>query len=560
VLLCLAWLNFAPNQFGGLSSYVIVAGASMEPTLQRGDLVLVRDESDYQVGDVVTYKHPQVGPVIHRIIETEGNRFILQGDNNNWIDSYTPTEEEVIGKQWLHIPEAGDIMSKLRSPIAMALLALILGIGLFSKFGKGESSDQHPQGNGSRKSSQPLSSSNIELDSYIFVASAIFISALILGIVAFRQPLKMTVSDEIPYDLNGTFSYSAKAPSGIYDSDSAVTGDPIYLGLSKEMSVQFSFELTGNEISDANGTILMNAVLSDPHGWSRTIILAPGTTFSGYKTDVMGNMDLSSLLEMISTLEEQTGFARSEYSLTILPTVVSEARINGGIQLDEFSPQLTFRLDRQQLYLKSSETGVPDNAQLTSSEMKFYTFEREVPNEISILGIDFVLELARWISSIGLMISLVAFAAISYSFARTARRGEAAIINLRYGGMIVDIRKGMRLDDQSIVEVGKFDDLVRFAERGGVMILHEYRWRRHVYYVQDGATLYRYKPTTTTRQIAQQRINPGTNGKGKHSPGGDSHRPPDAVSKESIDTQNWGRRIQARVKDLVTRISGGPEE
>ena len=39
-ILALAWLSFAPTSFGGSASYVIVAGASMEPALAKGDLVI----------------------------------------------------------------------------------------------------------------------------------------------------------------------------------------------------------------------------------------------------------------------------------------------------------------------------------------------------------------------------------------------------------------------------------------------------------------------------------------------------------------------------------------
>src|ERR1051325_5089533 len=98
VLLGAVWVAFAPIQFGGQAAYVIVNGISMEPGMHRGDLAILRQASDYQVGDVVTYRHPQIGPVIHRIIARDGDHLVFKGDNNSWIDGYRPTQEECIGK------------------------------------------------------------------------------------------------------------------------------------------------------------------------------------------------------------------------------------------------------------------------------------------------------------------------------------------------------------------------------------------------------------------------------------------------------------------------------
>jgi len=97
-LTAVAWVAFAPTQFGGGATYVLVSGNSMEPSFHRNDLVILRQASDYQVGDIATYHHPDIGPVIHRIIAVEGDRFILKGDNNSWNDSYQPTRDDFIGK------------------------------------------------------------------------------------------------------------------------------------------------------------------------------------------------------------------------------------------------------------------------------------------------------------------------------------------------------------------------------------------------------------------------------------------------------------------------------
>ena len=81
-----AWLVIAPIQMGGRMIFVIVTGSSMVPSMHNGDLAVLRQNDEFQIGDVVLYHHPKLGPVIHRIIAREGSQFVLQGDNNGWKD------------------------------------------------------------------------------------------------------------------------------------------------------------------------------------------------------------------------------------------------------------------------------------------------------------------------------------------------------------------------------------------------------------------------------------------------------------------------------------------
>lgn len=127
VLLVAAWVALVPPQLGGRSTFVIVNGNSMEPVLQRGDLVIIRAAASYQIGEIVTYRHPQIGPVIHRIIKRDGDFFIFKGDHNGWIDSYAPTQAELIGRLWLYVPGAGKMLGWLRKPLGMALLVGMIG-------------------------------------------------------------------------------------------------------------------------------------------------------------------------------------------------------------------------------------------------------------------------------------------------------------------------------------------------------------------------------------------------------------------------------------------------
>ena len=122
------WILFAPPQLGGQASMVIVDGNSMQPSYHQGDLIIIRSADYYQIGDIVAYKHLQMGKyVIHRIIAEELNRFVLQGDNNTWTDGFKPSQAEIIGKHWIRIPKIGILITWLRKPIYFAFFASLLG-------------------------------------------------------------------------------------------------------------------------------------------------------------------------------------------------------------------------------------------------------------------------------------------------------------------------------------------------------------------------------------------------------------------------------------------------
>jgi signal peptidase I len=124
-----AWAMFAPPQLGGKVSYVVTDGASMLPHFRAGDLVILRKESSYHVGEVAAYHNTQLGVVVmHRIIARDGNRFVFKGDNNNFADNDHPTAAQIVGAEWIHLPRLGDIVTHLRIPIVTAVLLAVVWI------------------------------------------------------------------------------------------------------------------------------------------------------------------------------------------------------------------------------------------------------------------------------------------------------------------------------------------------------------------------------------------------------------------------------------------------
>ncbi len=136
LLVAAGWLLFAPAQLGGATRYAVVEGASMEPGLSRGDLVLVRGRDEPEIGDAVLYRDPALGVrVLHRVIGEEGGRLVLQGDANDFVDDAHPLPSDVIGSYWFSVPHAGSALLWLQQPLRAALL--VFGLAVIALTGGG---------------------------------------------------------------------------------------------------------------------------------------------------------------------------------------------------------------------------------------------------------------------------------------------------------------------------------------------------------------------------------------------------------------------------------------
>lgn len=132
-LLAAGWLFLAPSQLGGWTRYAIVEGSSMEPMLSGGDLAVVRSTSDAGVGDVVLYRDPDLGvDVLHRVTGLEGNRLVLKGDSNDFLDDARPTAADVEGSLWFSVRHAGSALVWLRMPLHVSLLVFALALLAFT--------------------------------------------------------------------------------------------------------------------------------------------------------------------------------------------------------------------------------------------------------------------------------------------------------------------------------------------------------------------------------------------------------------------------------------------
>lgn len=132
VLVLIAWAIW-PSPLGGDTSIVIVSGESMEPTYKSGDLVIARDVP-VQKGDVIVYAPNSLGgaQIVHRVIGGDATAgWQLQGDNNDFVDPFLPTGDEVRGVVKLHIPNVGSVAMWFLNPFlwgGLILNAVVIAI------------------------------------------------------------------------------------------------------------------------------------------------------------------------------------------------------------------------------------------------------------------------------------------------------------------------------------------------------------------------------------------------------------------------------------------------
>jgi len=121
------FFTLAPSSLNGPVTYAVVSGHSMEPSLYTGDLVMVRKQNSYAIGDTVL-TNVMGGMVIHKIVWLSATSVKTQGINNDFVDTWTLPKSAILGKQVFVFKQLGTYLLTLRTnPLAFGLFAAGLG-------------------------------------------------------------------------------------------------------------------------------------------------------------------------------------------------------------------------------------------------------------------------------------------------------------------------------------------------------------------------------------------------------------------------------------------------
>jgi signal peptidase I len=494
--LVVAWALFAPRAFGGGVDYLILNGDSMAPRFVRGDLVLVRPAPFYRVGDIVAYRHPEIGPVFHRIIAQSGERFILQGDHNTWVDGYQPTAAEILGKLWWHLPGFGRVILTLRTPPALAalsgLLVFVVGVTLMTP--SSPASSRARLRRHARQALTTLSGSvAAHAEAYLIALYITGFLALILGAFAFTRPRLLQVPAAVAYTQRGSFAYTAPLrASGVYDADHVPSGGAIFPRLSCTVTLTFAYHLESAAPFEGGGSYRLQAEVAAPNGWKRVFPLQPEERFSGNAFQTRADLNVCLVEQLLRQTEAITGVQPYQYTLTINPNVQVLGALDGAPLQTTFAPALAFTVEKQQIYLRRE--GGSEQDPLAPVSAGTLTRTVTIPNTLPIFGWALPVDLARGIAGVGLGIALLGLLVLYGVEAWTTRRAPALAARLRAGGQVVEIDRPLTLmPTAQVVRVKQYADLLRLAEKT-TQPLFLYADPAYLeYYLRADGTLYVYR-------------------------------------------------------------------
>ena len=122
----------------------VVRSESMVPTLDPGDLVIVKATSSNKVdlGDIIIYRAPRPypSPIIHRVtdrVNDDGDiYFRTKGDNNPTSDPYLISPSDIVGEYaGYKVPVIGHLILFLQSPIGIIVTITLFAVYfLFATF------------------------------------------------------------------------------------------------------------------------------------------------------------------------------------------------------------------------------------------------------------------------------------------------------------------------------------------------------------------------------------------------------------------------------------------
>ncbi|MFC1710507.1 signal peptidase I [Patescibacteria group bacterium] len=132
VMVVLVVLSQSQKAIGGIYLFLVKSG-SMEPIIQTGSLVAVKKQSDYEEGEIVTFKGTSNESkrlddfyTTHRILEVIENEgdvvYKTKGDANTGEDKDTTLRSNVLGEVVFTIPYLGYAVNFAKSKTGIVIL------------------------------------------------------------------------------------------------------------------------------------------------------------------------------------------------------------------------------------------------------------------------------------------------------------------------------------------------------------------------------------------------------------------------------------------------------
>lgn len=140
----------------GYRVYVVESG-SMEPALDVGDAIVVRDldgsgRGSVDVGDIITFAVDggTFGTVTHRVVSVVespiGEQYLTKGDANRAADSSPVAPDRIVGEVVARFPRLGRVSRAASNPLALLALCAACGAALLVGGARGAARRRVPKG------------------------------------------------------------------------------------------------------------------------------------------------------------------------------------------------------------------------------------------------------------------------------------------------------------------------------------------------------------------------------------------------------------------------------
>jgi len=473
----LVWLVFLrPSFLYGDTSYIIVMGRSMEPTLKQGDLAILKRAESYSVGDILGYVTPYGPIVIHRIVAAKGGAFILKGDNRTSVDPWDVTQDMVLGKLLFSMSYVGHVFNFLKEPIRLA--ATIAVLFFVSAIPLSEPAKR-------RRSKFHLSHRWLSKRIIGLALLAVLLAVSAYGVFYFhRLPSERTKFVELyRYGHVGTFDYSVELkPNILYNKTTVGPGEAIYLNLAQTMDIRFVYEFNCTRPAEVSGSYSVHMYLELPEQWTKRFTLVSVVPFNSEGFSFSHQLNITSINELIHAIERETATRAPAYNLTITPVIHVSARVGGDLIEEDFSPSMVITFAGSRLTVEGLEHSQPKIVGETKVE----------PAPWDLYGIPILVSHLRYLSYAALAGFSVAIVWAAY-YKRAEPKSVAERIRKKYGELIADLREAPpQAKTQTVIQIASIEDLVKIAESQGKPILHSKREQTHIFYVLDANIRYEF--------------------------------------------------------------------
>ncbi|MDA0264990.1 MAG: signal peptidase I [Chloroflexi bacterium] len=488
-MLVVVWVVVAPRALGGLTTYAVVNGTSMNPLLHRGDVVVLRGADRVGVGDVVSYFSQSLGTlVVHRIVSEEQGVFTFQGDNNDWIDSDQLDAEAVLGKMWFKIPNAGRVFMWFGEPWRIAVITggLVFMFGFSSGPGK-----KQPKVEDSLLHRRPFKSFVETTMSAVLgptgqiVLGISIVFAVIAGLISIYAWKSSTTEIQpvsVHFTHSGHFEISAPPPLPQVSTVPLGNGDPIFVDLTPEIVSTLSYNFkTDGVVERLRGTAVIYGILSNLNGWHQTVRAMEPVPFEGNEVTISTSWYMPGIMDIVMRVEEATQSSMRYYTAAMVGEIRVSGTLDGQPFEDLFKPTPHFRINPpNEIYVETTATRILSGA-LTLPGHEDHdefnldqhgTVETSVVGErsISFRALQLSISSLRWIASVLFVLSIAFLAAIWWLTRRAEEQGEDFCIAARFGARIV-VASNDDSAQRPVRVLARFEDLLHMSDIFGRLIV-----------------------------------------------------------------------------------------